>query len=188
MIPTYSSYIASYLRGKAKSTLPPPGEHHFVSAYLVPKLYSINQVVPDYINPDGTKEILGDVVYYRDGRHHIGIEVKLGTIRLTRREFNDWIVASEDSSWPTLFVGLGQNGIALAKWSVFRAAYIAAVQKKIPGWLPKAIPSGYGPTKSIDTLLLHLPASATFPFARALKEATENELRFSRALRESVGG
>ena len=58
----------------------------------MPKLYEINGIAPDYINPDGTKAIIIDVVYYRDEKHHFEIEVKLGTVRLTRREFNDWIV------------------------------------------------------------------------------------------------
>ena len=35
---------------------------------------------------------MGDVVYYRDEEHHLGLEVKRGTIRLTSREFNEWIV------------------------------------------------------------------------------------------------
>ena len=61
---------------KELANRPCPGEHHFVSAYLVPKLFSINQRIPDYINPDGTKGIIGDIVYYQDHEHQFGIEVK----------------------------------------------------------------------------------------------------------------
>ena len=59
MLETYSEYIHLFLSKKGLSNRPCPGEHHFVSAYLVPKLFSINQRIPDYINPDGTKGILG---------------------------------------------------------------------------------------------------------------------------------
>ena len=75
MILSYSEYIRLYIHRLNKSSPPAPGEHHFVSAYLVPKLYSINGKVPDYINPDGTKSILGYVVYYQDGQHHFGIHL-----------------------------------------------------------------------------------------------------------------
>ena len=52
MVPSYCDYIRDYVHSKGSSSLPTPGEHHFVSAYLVPKLFAINGKVPDYINPD----------------------------------------------------------------------------------------------------------------------------------------
>lgn len=188
MITSYSAYIQSYLLGKGRATLPAPGEHHFVSAYLVPKLYSINNKVPDYINPDGTKSILGDVVYYQDGKHHFGIEVKLETVRLTKREFNEWIVGHDSSQWPHLFIGVGHTGIGLAKWGEFRNAYINAVQAKKHDWILKEIDEGYGPMKDMDVLLPHLPSSAQFPFTSSAIEASEHEARFTRALRTHIGG
>ena len=88
MISTYTNYIDRYMINSGLNGATSPGEHHFVSAYLIPKLFAINGIVPDYINPDGTKKIIGDVVYFRDGAHHFGIEVKFQTIRLTKNEFN----------------------------------------------------------------------------------------------------
>ncbi|MBK9595448.1 MAG: hypothetical protein IPO57_08850 [Rhodocyclales bacterium] len=100
MLNTYSEYIDRYLSKSGLSKRPCPGEHHFVSAYLVPRLFKLNQRVPDYINPDGTKGIIGDIVYYKDHEHQFGIEAKLSTIRLTRGEFNEWVVTTDPSRWP----------------------------------------------------------------------------------------
>lgn len=186
MLSSYSAYIDRYLCDREKGSPPIPGEHHFVSAYLVPKLFKINGKVPDYINPDGTKSILGDVVYYQNGIHHYGIEVKLGTIRLTKHEFNTWIVDHVPTKWPHLFVGVGNTGIVLATWSDFRKAYVAAVQAKDKEWSPKRIPSGYGPMKRIDVLLSHLPGDAWFPYVQSIHEAKKHDVRFTKALRKYI--
>ena len=186
MIPHYCDYIHCYIHGKGRSSLPAPGEHHFVSAYLIPKLFAINGKVPDYINPDGTKSILGDVVYYLDGKHHFGIEVKLGVIRLTKREFNEWIVETDSICWPNLFIGIGHKGIGLATWKEFRHAYIAAIQSKKPGWSPCRIPHGYGPMKSVDQLLLHLPTESNFPCSAIPEEKAKWEVKFTDALRKAI--
>ena len=95
MIPTYTDYINRYILKNGLGDNKSPGEHHFVAAYLVPKLFVINQLVPDYINPDGTKSITGDIVYFKNGSYRLGIEVKYGTIRLTKNEFNIWIVIED---------------------------------------------------------------------------------------------
>ena len=188
MISSYCEYIDRYVRRKSKSAPPAPGEHHFVSAYLVPKLYAINGKVPDYINPDGTKAILGDVVYYQNGKHHFAIEVKLGTVRLTKREFNEWIVSTDSGNWPDLFIGVGRSGVSLATWGEFRGAYIAAIRTKVHGWAPLEISSGYGPMKGVDELPPHLPNGTWFQFATSATEASEREAKFTTALRRGIGG
>jgi hypothetical protein len=186
MLSSYSSYINSYLLGRGKGNPPTPGEHHFVAAYLVPKLFKINGKVPDYINPDGTKSILGDVVYYQDGKHHFGIEVKLGTVRLTRQEFNTWIVGDSQNKWPDLFIGVGNAGLGLTTWGKFRDAYVKAVRAKNRNWKPKEIAEGYGPMKSVDVLLQHLPSNAWFPYAPSAEEAEGYESRFTQTLRDYI--
>lgn len=103
MIRDFSEYITQHMTESGLSHRPSPGEHHFVSIYLVPRLYRINKRVPDYVNPDGTKKVIGDVVYYKDHEHQLGIEVKLGTVRLTKNEFNTWIVNSDEVEWPHTF-------------------------------------------------------------------------------------
>lgn len=188
MLPSYSAYINSYLFDRGKGSPPIPGEHHFVSAYLVPKLFKINGKVPDYINPDGAKSILGDVVYYQDGKHHFGIEVKLGTVRLTKHEFNTWIVGNSSAEWPHLFIGVGNTGVGLATWSEFRDAYVTSVQAKNGKWDPKEITEGYGPMKSVDVLLPHLPKTAWFPYAESTAEAEQHEARFTETLRAYING
>lgn len=129
-----------------------PGEHHFVSIFLVPLLYSINRIVPDYVNPDGTKKLIGDVIYFKDGAHHYGIEVKLGTVRLTREEFNGWIVAEVENKRPDVFIGVGMSGLLVLTWKEFRELYVGAVRAREPSWEPKRIESGYGPLKRVDVL------------------------------------
>ena len=62
MIKGYCDYITRYIKDRKRTGFPTPGEHHFVSTYLVPKLFQLTAVIPDYVNPDGTKAILGDVV------------------------------------------------------------------------------------------------------------------------------
>ena len=191
MIANFSEYISRYILKADKSAPPTPGEHHFVCVYLVPRLFTINDKVPDFINPDGTKSILGDVVYYQDGRHHFGIEVKLDTVRLTKREFNEWIVSEDTKLWPNLFVGISSNGIALASWGEFRSAYLAAVRAKNENWSPTMIESGYGPMKAVNELRQHLTSGAWFPFTANQSDASKHEAAFTAALRlgvESSGG
>lgn len=182
MIPTYSEYISKYVRSSDLGGRPAPGEHHFVSAYLVPKLFSLNGLVPDYINPDGTKGILGDVVYYQDHKHHFGIEAKLGVVRLTKREFNEWIVNDDSSLWPNLFIGVGHAGIAMSKWEQFRDAYVASVRSKNSGWSAVELAEGYGPMKNVDQLEPHLDKSTWFPWQRTVESSDYYEQTFLEAL------
>ncbi|WP_143434317.1 hypothetical protein [Hydrogenophaga sp. H7] len=185
MVPTYSEYIQRYVVRHKKGVRPPPGEHHFVAAYLVPKLFEISRRVPDYINPDGTKSIIGDVVYYQDEEHHLGLEVKLGTIRLTKREFNEWIVGGERARWPEVFVGVGKSGIAISSWLEFRVAYIKSVVTKDNDWVPREIGTGYGPQKSVDELMPHLGEECRFKPAPQGQEQ-EYEARFLAVLRGHI--
>ncbi len=185
MVPTYSEYIQRYVRRRAPGMPPTPGEHHFVAAYLVPRMYEITGSLPDYINPDGTKAILGDVVYYKDGQHHFGMEVKLGTVRLTKREMNEWIVSEDESLWPCVFVGVGSTGVAVSDWRGFRSAYLQSVRQKAPGWNPVRIDAGYGPQKSVDELVPYFAREAWFPLSVGLA-ATQYEADLVAAMRSHI--
>jgi hypothetical protein len=180
MIPSYSAYIKNHILKETLGDKPVPGEHHFVSVYLVPKLYELNKIVPDYINPDGMKSILGDIVFYKDNKHHFGIEVKLGTIRLTKREYNDWIVCVNLENWPSVFIGICRTGIALCSWEDFRSAYIKAcgIKELIP------IDDGYGPMKVVGEIARHVPQGTWFKYLDQINEAAESEAQFLKALRE----
>lgn len=186
MIPTYSKYINLYMsRDRKFGHL--PGEHHFVAVYLVPKLFEICRTVPDYINPDGTKAVFGDVVYTKEsGNHHFGIEVKLKTARLTKREFNDWIVEKNGAHWPNVFIGVGSKGVAVTSWMVFREAYVKAVSINKGGWIPSRIEKGYGPSTSVDILAKHLPPDTWFQFDAddASDQSVELEGKLIAALKE----
>ena len=186
MINSYSDYINLFLRPTGLGDRPCPGEHHFVSSYLVPRLYALNNRVPDYINPDGTKGIIGDVVYYKDHEHQFGIEVKLGTVRLTKGEFNEWIVSIDSLRWPHLFVAIGSLGIGLCSWADFRDTYIAAVRDKDEEWTPVMLNSGYGPQKSVDLLLPLLPTGSFYPYQASSREASEDEARFVEGLVDAL--
>ena len=163
-----------------------PGEHHFVSVYLVPKLYELNRIIPDYVNPDGTKGIIGDVVYFRDGAHQLGIEVKLATIRLTKNEFNSWIVAEDKSRWPHVFVGVGTQGVVMLPWREFRRVYIEAVHEKDADWVPMPIEDGYGPMKAVNKLFSSDDPSGYFRKVSELKQAKILDAKFLEALHEAI--
>ncbi len=92
--------------------------------------FQLNQRVPDYINPDGTKGIIGDIVYYKDHEHQFGIEAKLGNIRLTKGEFNEWVVNTDTARWPHAFIGIGTLGIGLCSWAEFRASLYCSGDRK----------------------------------------------------------
>lgn len=164
--------------------MPLPGEHHFVAAYLVPKLIAITGQIPDYINPDGAKAVLGDIVYCHDSAQRLSIEVKLKTVRLTKLQFNKWVIGRNTRRWPTLFVGIGRTGIGLATWRDFRAAYIAAVRKTRPLSVTTATDKPYGPFAQVDQLARHLPAGAWFPIGDSSAKDRSHEKRFTDALHE----
>jgi len=178
MIDSFSDYITDYLIEPKRGGRPCPGEHHFVAAYLVPKLYEISGNIPDYINPDGTKGIIGDVVYYGDHQHQFGIEVKLETIRLTKNEFNEWIVNEDKNRWPHTFIGIGTEGIAISSWSSFRDAYICSVKDKDHSWGPQAIEAGYGPMKQVNVLRRYMNEGEYFPRGSTGPESLELEGKF----------
>jgi hypothetical protein len=183
---TYSEYIDLYLSKSGLSIRPCPGEHHFVSAYLIPRLFELNQRVPDYINPDGTKGIIGDIVYYRDHEHEFAIEAKLGTVRLTKGEFNEWIVNTDTSLWPHMFIGVGKTGIGLCSWAEFRKAYIAAVKEKDKDWIPSLIAEGYGPMKSVNKIFPKLPPGKFFRKGANLEESAKLEEALIEAMKNEI--
>ena len=182
MINSYTEYINRFLLHKGLCGAKSPGEHHFVAVYLLPRLFNINQLVPDYINPDGTKEITGDIVYFNNGRHHLGIEVKFGTVRLTKNEFNRWVVTEDKSMHPEIFIGIGTNGIIILSWHEFREAYLASVGIT----KPQPISSGYGPQKSVNSLFQESHGKGYLPRGRNEIEAQEYENIFLQLLREIV--
>ena len=182
MIANYSEYIDRFLFAKGLKGAKSPGEHHFVAAYLLPKLFEINSIVPDYINPDGTKGITGDIVYFEEGRHSLGIEVKFGSIRLTKNEFNSWIVNEDTSQHPDIFIGIGTKGIIVLPWHEFREAYLSTAEIKEP----TAIQQGYGPQKSVDVLFAAGKGTGYFPRSADNSEAQVNETRFVSRLQALV--
>lgn len=190
MIETYSSYIDTYMVLPKRENRPVPGEHHFVSAYLTPRIFDIRGKVPEYINPDGTKSIVGDVVYYDSGKHQHGLEVKLETIRLTSGEFNNWIVSNKMVDWPDSFLGIGRKGIVLCSWPEFRRAYVKLVQAKKGNekWIPAALkPKQYGPIRQVDSLITHLGEEKVYLYELQSDKAMAAEERFMKALRHAVG-
>ncbi|MCK5148317.1 hypothetical protein KAR48_16285 [bacterium] len=186
MLDTYTEYIDRYLNKLGLGDKPCPGEHHFVSSYLVPRLFALNQRVPDYINPDGMKGIIGDVAYYKGQDYQLCIEVKLGTIRLTKREFNEWIVADDSSRLPHMFIGICLDGIVICSWNDFRLAYIKSVKKRNVKWEPKTIAKGYGPSKAVNLILEYLGKSKYFKKGDTLKESKELERKFIDALKNEI--
>jgi hypothetical protein len=148
----------------------------------------IYDCVPDYVNPDGTKKIIGDIVYYKDGQHHFGIEAKLKAIRLTAAEFNNWIHPTNSSVHPDVFVAIGSRGLIIQAWSRFRNVYRGLKQATLP--LAPLPSKAYAPQLGVNALLSHLgkdtntTGQEVFPIcAIDSPEAQEQERRFEAALR-----
>jgi len=105
---------------------PVPGEHHFASIYLAPKIFKIKEMIPEYINPDGTKKVNGDLVYGND----IAIEIKFRTIIFTKNQINIWIKDEGTRNHPTHIIGINENGLFLQNFKDFRENYIRMLKSK----------------------------------------------------------
>jgi hypothetical protein len=111
MIATYCEYIHKYIIGKK----PFPGEHHFVTVYLVPKIYKLTGKIPDFVNPDGTKNINGDIIYEDD---KIYIEAKYNKLQFTKSQYNNWII-NKSNQCPNYIIGISGGGILFQDWNIF---------------------------------------------------------------------
>jgi hypothetical protein len=166
-ITRYSDYIREYIldfnTGPKANRKHIPGEHHFVSMYLVPRLVGIPFLgLPTYVNPDGMKAIPGDIVYYDreedDSRvnwnFRMGIEVKIGSVIFSRTEYNDWMRPEiSEVPKPHLFVGIAQQGILIGRWEAFAERFRKTVY---PG---DTAPQQLDPSSKADryTLTRELP-------------------------------
>lgn len=114
-------YYEKFFDGKDKKDL--PDEHHFVSVYLFPRLKEIFGRYPDYINPDGMKELPGDIIYCdKNGKSKFAIEVKYGAISFTKTEYDNW-VENDSGEKPDYFIALGKEQIVLCDWKSFSTKY-----------------------------------------------------------------
>ena len=160
-----------------------------MAVYLLPKVMKIYNRVPDFVNPDGTKKIIGDIVYYKDGQHHFGIEAKLKEIRLTAAEFNNWILLTNSAKHPDVFVAIGTSGLILQAWSRFRAVYHCLKQGLLP--LKPLRPKKYAPQLGVNALIRRMETGANtigqevFPICDIdSPESQVQERRFEAALRK----
>ncbi len=101
----------------------PPGEHHFVAVYLLEKF----NFIPDYINPDGEKNIPGDIVFCNKEKDKIiSFEVKVTkknkkSFTFTAKQFNEWFVY--EKKIPDYLIALTQNYIFIINFSSFIEKY-----------------------------------------------------------------
>ena len=136
----------TYYKKRFYNTTLNPGEHHFCSIYLLNKFNRL----PDYINPDGTKKVPGDIVFYRrsgpsidvstiyspgyndsiKNNDRFSIEVKYGEIFFTKTQFNMWFVDNTDK--PDFLIALTDNYLFIIEWDIFQKIYI---EKKYPNSL-----------------------------------------------------
>ena len=136
----------TYYKKRFYNTTLNPGEHHFCSIYLLNKFNRL----PDYINPDGTKKVPGDIVFYRrsgpsidvstisspgyndsiKNNDRFAIEVKYGEIFFTKTQFNMWFVDNTDK--PDFLIALTDNYLFIIEWDIFQKIYI---EKKYPNSL-----------------------------------------------------
>ncbi len=145
-----------WYRGRFYNFFTTPGEHHFCSVYLLNKFNRI----PDFINPDGTKGVTGDIVFckrrgptitsqkikidnkklakdYKLKRHaEFSIEVKYKKIKFTKEQYNTWFVTEQDK--PDFLIALTDNYLFIIEWNLFEDIYSAQIyptgHKSISGY------------------------------------------------------
>ncbi len=118
-----------------------PGEHHFVAVYLLGKFKKI----PDYINPDGTKGVCGDIVFGRkNSNRFFSVEVKIGrtSFCFSKNETNSWFV-KKNGPFPNYLIALTRNRLFIIKWDKFSELFIKLVN-------PQLIDDPHGKSKSIS--------------------------------------
>lgn len=144
MIDNYGNYI--------RATVHRPGEHHFISVYLVPRLNRLGFLpdFPSWISPDGRKRQWGDVVYGGTGPGDIprlSIEVKVShsgnTLGFTVGQYNLQIsdsrsVHPEYRGQPDLLLAAVPGGIAVVDWEMFRLRYLDRALRQ-RGVQPRAV-------------------------------------------------
>ncbi len=99
-----------------------PGEHHFVAVYLLNKFKRI----PDYLNPDGTKGVCGDIVFENgDSKKSFSVEVKIGktSFCFSKNETNSWFV-DKTGPFPNYLIALTQNYLFIIEWKKFSNLFI----------------------------------------------------------------
>ncbi len=110
-------YVKDYFNGDSI-----PGEHHFVAVYLLSKFDKI----PDYLNPDGMKDICGDIVFKsKENKKSLSIEVKIGktSFCFSKKETNSWFV-DKKSPFPDYLFALTRNRLFIIKWENFSDLFI----------------------------------------------------------------
>ena len=119
--------IAEYKNNYFNSKNCIPGEHHFVAVYLLPKF----QFIPDFLNPDGTKDICGDIVF-KNKDDIFSIEVKIGnpSICFSKKEKNSWFVEKEKLH-PNYLIILTRNYLFIIKWQQFFDSFSSLLDKRI---------------------------------------------------------
>ena len=120
MVNNYKNYIKQYIIKYIEEKRTVPGEHHFVSIYLAPKIYKLKQYIPKYINPDGMKGIIGDLIY---DENDISIEIKYKTITFTLKQFNNWIKKNNFKELPKYIIGINEKGLFIQDFKTFKKNY-----------------------------------------------------------------
>lgn len=128
-------YFKDFFSGKSEKQL--PGEHHFVAVYLVPILKEIFGRYPDYVNPDGTKGLPGDIIYCDENKNYkFSIEVKYCNINFTKTEYENWI-NNKSSEKPKYFMALGNTKIILCTFESFSKEYIKIQKESVKKYSTK---------------------------------------------------
>ena len=112
--------IQEYKRNYFNNITPLPGEHHFVAVYLLPYFTKI----PDYVNPDGTKNFCGDIGFNRSSKL-FSLEVKLGkkSFKFSKNENNNWFVKKSELK-PDYLIALTSNYLFIIEWDTFSKIFI----------------------------------------------------------------
>lgn len=145
MIEQLFSYYSRFIKPYKGAEL--PGEHHFVALYLVPKIFSLTGLLPEYINPDGMKKRPGDIIYEYQMKKKLSIEVKYMKINFTKTQCNNWIF--DGCNKPDYLIAVGLKFLLIQEWRIFVDCYKEIMFKNKHKEICK-LKKGYSPSISVD--------------------------------------
>lgn len=149
-IKSISSYVKDYMQLHQKESEFDPGEHFFVAMYLLPRIMEIvntrNLGLPRYVNPDGGKDKMGDIVW--PSQH--SIEVKYGgAFKFTATQAKKFLKGGESLDRQYL-LHVHRERMLFMKMSIF----VDEINKMTDGSFFRGIPPG-GYTKTVNKKMLN---------------------------------
>ena len=144
-------------------------------------------MIPEYINPDGTKDVIGDLFYKEKD---VSIEIKYMKIKFTEKQINNWIKGNDKTIHPKYIIGINENRLFLQNFEEFRKNYICILedilkkQKKIVSNIEEYTCKDYSPQINVDKYVKDCKNKLTNTTLEAFKRDDGREKIFEKAIRD----